>query len=845
MPSETSFIPRLLERAAVLERMKVRGLSLDWRREFGLADLDACCGRMEKSLPDAAVPDKEAQRELIGNPAFAAYLAALLALLPEEPERRPEPAPAYGARRYSPPRSEAPPSRRAVLLGRLYALLPVCREAGRTVTGYPVELLADALALDDVDGRKRLVLLENPSLLGAEGDRQAVPCGFRACPGLPLELSPEQAALLREPCAASRHLFASSPFGEVWELLEASPALLEIARLFHRLGVDEALGLAEYRAMAGDAGECLASLLSLSERMGPPALGRFAAFWQKGGCKLRELRTMERWASAHPGQDWDGLLANYGGYVNLLYGRRFRRIDLSRTEDYQEAVLIYAIVNRKKHFIRLVDEHAETFLDLPRSSVLFWEEFYRDHFNVNDLSAEDLAGCARVMKADFRHNALAPGRRYTFQEVAALHKASGKSFALYHALASDSTDYRLRVFRQAVKGDILSGVPDGEIGALAAALDQKPLYDWLERDLGHIAGLTAGDAARLLPHLDELRHLLPGIRTRTDALLALRHRDVLARYGGIGELKADILRIDADWKSLVGAMGLRPEFVEAHRGSILPFLCRNGAEIAVEYADALDDRQREAFFRVVKAELMGKLDKLKYFEGDLQRELDSPLTVPVKTGWRRNLAVGKDGLEVREHDGFFETMLLGVQPQRTCMSYIDGQYRECLLSAFDSNKKILYARLGGKIVGRAFLRLTKGRLAGSRAHDGFTFADLEAPGRGGEDVRRERVTLFLERPYISGVGPETRSRVERMLIRLAVQKADELDVALVLSLDYGDSCGSGFAKTRYDIYISKSKAGRQYLDSLDGEATATREGSYKANTFLVRDLGAFPRACAG
>ena len=44
--------------------------------------------------------------------------------------------------------------------------------------------------------------------------------------------------------------------------------------------------------------------------------------------------------------------------------------------------------------------------------------------------------------------------------------------------------------------------------------------------------------------------------------------------------------------------------------------------------------------------------------------------------------------------------LLGVQPQRMCMSYIDGAYRECLLSAFDSNKKILYAVLNGRIVGR-------------------------------------------------------------------------------------------------------------------------------------------------
>lgn len=108
---------------------------------------------------------------------------------------------------------------------------------------------------------------------------------------------------------------------------------------------------------------------------------------------------------------------------------------------------------------------------------------------------------------------------------------------------------------------------------------------------------------------------------------------------------------------------------------------------------------------------------------------------------------------------------------------------------------------------------------------------------------REQVTLFLERPYISGVGPEVKAKIQAAFVDLAAQKADELDVMLVLSQDYRDSCGTGFAQTRYDIYISKSKAGKQYLDSLDGEATVTKEGSYKANTFLVRDTGMLLRAC--
>ena len=323
-------------------------------------------------------------------------------------------------------------------------------------------------------------------------------------------------------------------------------------------------------------------------------------------------------------------------------------------------------------------------------------------------------------------------------------------------------------------------------------------------------------------------------------MLVLRCLNTVGQYASVAELKENLLHTDADWLALAEHMGLTPEFLEQHRESIIGFLCRNGAYIAETYRTGLGGKQREAFLRVVKAELMGQLADLKYYEGDLQRELDSPLTARVKAGWPVNLSVTEHGLEVREHDDFFSTMLLGVQPQRTCMSYIDGQYKECLLSSFDSNKKILYATLNGRIVGRAFLRLTKGRLTGADVpadNSGFTFVDLEHPdARSERPKEREGVTLFLERPYISGVGPEVARRVMRMFVELAGRKASELDTMLVLSADYRGEAGPGFTWTKYAVYISKSKAGAQYLDSLGGQATVSAEGSYKANRFLVWEV---------
>lgn len=333
-----------------------------------------------------------------------------------------------------------------------------------------------------------------------------------------------------------------------------------------------------------------------------------------------------------------------------------------------------------------MDEHPDTFRGLPDNSMLFQPDLYKEHFNLNELTEKDLADCANMKSHKLSASMLVPCHRYTFPELKALHGVSRQYLALYHALKSDSQDYRLLVFRQLVNGDALFQVMgDDDIAALADRLDVKPLHNWMRNEFRHIDGLTSADAAKLLMHLDGFRPFLPGIRTRTDALLALRNRDMLARYGCIDKLKADLCNVDVDtdWQRLSERMGLSEAFKEKYRESIVAFLCGNGAAIAEKYLRRLDGKQEEAFLRVVKAELMGQLRRLKYFDGDLQAELDAPLTALVKAEWPANLRMTEGEMEVRECDDFFSTMLLGTQPQRTCLSYIDGAYGACLLSAFD------------------------------------------------------------------------------------------------------------------------------------------------------------------
>lgn len=839
------FASTMLERTRTILCMKCRKLPLDFLKEFDLPQLTTCCDRLDAStlcsgIESVTAGRKPAQRELIQNPEFVSYLETMLPLIPEEEPQEQQPAPGYS--RYSRSYGQTPTkhSKRSEFLSALWELLEVCQAHERNITQYPANKVADALLMRFSNGTIRLAFLENfASMELSEDSCKIVTGGLENCVDVPLILNDVQKKLLMEPCTACSGLFRSAPFCEVWKLLDSAPNLLDIARLLYQHEIEDSMNLENYTSFTQNVPEYSRLLHSIVNHMEPNAMNCFLRYWKRGGCPLRELRYLERWICTHPGQDWDSLLSTYSGYINLLYGKRFQTIDLSAVPDYQEDILIYAIVNRKKHFIQMVDANAECFSSLPHTSIIFQERLYKENFNLNELTERDLKDCGWMDRKRLPAERLIPGRRYTFPELRALYGSSPIYFSVYHAMEAPRQDDRLKAFQQLRKRNVLwKHINEQEISSLAKCLDRKPLYEWLYHDFRHIKGLTATDTAQILAHFDDLQPLISDMEIRQDVLLALRSLDLPERFSSMDVLKQNIIQADKNWQSLSSVMELSPEFMELNWETIERFLLMDGANIAETYRKDLAPKQQTAFLRVVKVELMGQLKELKYFEGDLARELNMPLTRQIMEDWKKELQISKDGLEVKEYDDFFSTMLLGVQPQRTCLSYQNGAYRECLLSSFDSNKKILYAVLDGRIVGRAFLRLTKGRLTNTDiSNDGedghFTFVDLENIQEVRQDLPHEQLTLFLERPYISGANPEETAQIQHLFVELARQKAEALDILLVLSTDYRCSCGNAFVRTQFDIYISKSKAGAQYLDSLNGRASVSCEDSYTANTFLI------------
>ena len=241
-----------------------------------------------------------------------------------------------------------------------------------------------------------------------------------------------------------------------------------------------------------------------------------------------------------------------------------------------------------------------------------------------------------------------------------------------------------------------------------------------------------------------------------------------------------------DEEKFVPKLVFSDDFVEQNRETVTEFLLRGGAAMVRALYGELDGQELavEALRRIVQAELMGQFYKLKYFAGDLQREIRYPVSEMQESLWKKNLSLARGAFLAEEVDDFYHTLRLGELPHGTCLSYRTGSQRECLLAAFDSNKKIILVKKDETVVARACLRLTKGAFQKPPAID-FSFADLSQENTAtGKSAAGEKAVLFLESVYTSRLNDIEKEEVMKLAVSLTTQKAAELGVVAVLARKY-------------------------------------------------------------
>lgn len=542
-------------------------------------------------------------------------------------------------------------------------------------------------------------------------------------------------------------------------------------------------------------------------------------------CKLERAFT--------DGADPAEVFSSKVSYVNTLYQNPLSKISLSSLSVEKSDLLLYAITQKKKAFLNLINEEPELFYDLPNASMLLKKEMYQEYINLNTLNRKNLKDSADLILSNDRFELLAK-REHTFEELKLLCTAKEALILLYEQLTC-KCDERLLVLRELIKRECVPySFWKGQIEPLAAALSQKPLSRWIREDFWNIPDLSYGTALWLLVYREQLKGMEKEITMEQQALYLLKDLALVKECDSLSELKEKLILGDVSWRLLKEKLSFSEEFVQNNAARIGNFLFVGGAEIMETFLERQPSKIEE-IRRLVTAELLGKFDELKYPSGDLMREIDFEVSEEAEKEWKIDRTFTSKNLVLKEETGLLPVMQIGEVPSYSCLSYRSGLNSDCLLSCFDSNKKFFFIRKNGQVVFRAMIRLTKGSYVGDRMRKKIQFADLSGAGKPKEEEGEEPV-LFLERYYEKNLTNEEMDQAVYLAFVAAKEKAKKLGARLVLSCYYQDDVKTKeYIKSNYYLYISKSKNGSQYLDSLYGEASVSDSGDYSSNIFLLEN----------
>lgn len=499
------------------------------------------------------------------------------------------------------------------------------------------------------------------------------------------------------------------------------------------------------------------------------------------------------------------------GFLGVCTGNRYTKLvyqmaGKANEENLME--LVYeAIVDHKKSFLRLMEDALDLFLQVPYGSILFVKDF-RKLLNLNTLQKKDIL---TLLKKDnegswlYTYNTMefhGLSGTYTFQELLAV-CVQPEWIRKTYAKLDMRVDEKLRRIRQIFRFGSMKENRDP--AAIAAALSNESFEDYCTRR--GIKDASKSDLFLLmeLEQTDErVSSVANSAKTGQDVKTILRNRKPELFEVGLNAFKKAFTDLDTDSSWLKEQI----EIPKEHQDAFTSFCLDGCASIVHDYYESNCGQQTENILLLAKAAVYGLLDEVKY--KDLHKEIGYSITPEQENAWRENITLVDGKVKTGEYTDFASCMNIGVLPERTCMNYRDGAYNECLLSTFDANKKVIYVMEEDEIIGRAILRLTKLSDEGDKD---LHFEDVA------EDTpeNKENLVVFLERCYKNGFSGKKAAMIYRKLYDLAKRKAELLGAGLVLADDYKTVAElNGLAKKRSYIYVSESKNGKQYLDSLGG-----------------------------
>lgn len=537
---------------------------------------------------------------------------------------------------------------------------------------------------------------------------------------------------------------------------------------------------------------------------------------------------------------------------SIIYGEdtpHYRIFTTIQAADYAylRVFIKECIIKKKRAFIRLISENLDVYRLFGNSNILFKESFV-NILNLNTLNASDLKTLSGMYDED-RLDYMRKDVSLTFKEYEYLYQQKEMiDIDVFYELMDLSVDKRLRACRELPSLKPLLDTFEYEVlvQKVVNLVLVKPMKKWLNDKDVHIKNAT--DIQRLFVILapEMFEKFQEEIKTGSDVEFIIKNQPLLKYAENLDQAKAIYISEDEDCQFMLEDIGVSQEFIKTHQSNIVSFLERDLTNVyrSIHRHGRMSAAQLQNLRLITKAELAGKLEEVKFVNEDFELEIGLAISNKAKSEWRYNRTVASKGFSIQETYDYETTIKMGENPVRSCLSWDNGSYSRCLLSHFDTNKKLLIAKDSkGRISARASLRLTKGsekyiEVRNLNKLKNLAFKDIDGEEKTAEspkDEVKEDLILFLERCYTSLDGSQA-GVVRSQFIKLAQEKANELGAKLVVSdgYNYEVPYDSDFVRKDYFVFISYSKNGYQYLDSLTGQAAESNEGHYRSAEVYVQ-----------
>lgn len=528
-------------------------------------------------------------------------------------------------------------------------------------------------------------------------------------------------------------------------------------------------------------------------------------------------------------------------FVNTALGNKYYALIENSPQHYAfENLLMYALTHKKFAFLDMLAANIDVVNKMYEdnsygftSSILLESNVYENIINLNEVNKKDLVDLLTIKKKSYALvTPTGEKMRITPKELIALAKCGKENIERLYTRLTCKIDEKILILRQLSNVDFnfsSHSTDMDEIENLAKRLSERNIARRIEK-IGYDVSYETMMNVLSLP--DAFNDIVEQAESSIELDFIVRNKLEIDLDRPLKESLDHFMETDVDCKKLFELLDLSNDFLSKHATNIKNFCLMGNASIVVAYYDGVPKLQREAILKIAKAEMANEMKRFKFF--NLDKELEYALSDKERDVWVANETIDKQGIFTYETYGFNDTMLIGVKPGHTCMNYKDGGHKACLLANFDSNKKILFAKVNGAIVGRAIIRLTKSLKEDEKIDKKVEFLDVEK-----EEVccdtttANERLTIFIERPYFSSVNDSTTHLIKKHFVELAMEKAKSMGARLLASNYYGDC---GLASTTMNVFISHTKNGVQYMDSFGGENNASHEASYKSHSCYKAEI---------